>query len=210
MDSGPSVAQFPEPQAGQQGQAPGDDQLDEPFHTAGLCVGRRESIGVVAAPWDCDERRHSRFDGQTANHHGSYVSASRTADMADAHLVFDDDCGFCAWWAEYVASHADVELVGFSELSPELEARLPEEYADCSHLVTDDRVYSCGESIEEGLLRSDLGSRVRPAFDRLRDTPYADLREWGYRHVAHNRRVWGRLVSKTPPAREADTESASR
>jgi hypothetical protein len=57
-----------------------------------------------------------------------------------------DDCGFCTWWAEFFAAHADVELVGFSEMGDDLRARLPAEYEDCAHLVTDGAVYSCGEA----------------------------------------------------------------
>lgn len=128
--------------------------------------------------------------------------------MVDARLVFDDDCGFCTWWAEFIAARGDVELVGFSELTPSLRDRLPAEFEDCSHLVTDERVYSCGESIEEGLLRSDVGSTARPVFDRLRKLEtYGALREWGYDHVSHNRSRWGRVFSKTPPARGRDSDS---
>ncbi|PSQ38901.1 DUF393 domain-containing protein, partial [Halobacteriales archaeon SW_5_70_135] len=30
------------------------------------------------------------------------------------------------------------------------------------------------------------------------------LREWGYQRVAHNRSLFGRVMSKTPPARRDD------
>ena len=132
-------------------------------------------------------------------------------DMADATLVYDDDCGFCTWWADALAERADLELVGFSELEPSLRDRLPENYERCSHLLADGTRYSCGASIEEAFARSDLGEPARPAIERLRSLgPYNDLREWGYRRVSGNRSFWGRLVSKTPPVRreaECDTRA---
>jgi len=112
-------------------------------------------------------------------------------------LVYDDDCGFCTWWAEYLADRASFPIAGFSELTPELRERLPENYEDCSHLVTEERVYSCGASIEEALLRSDVGSPARPVVERLREvSAYNDVREWGYRWVADNRGLMGKIVSK--------------
>jgi hypothetical protein len=60
-------------------------------------------------------------------------------------VVYDDVCGFCTWCAEFAARHGDVEPVGFSELSADQLARLPDDYEDCAHLLTDDAVYSCGE-----------------------------------------------------------------
>jgi len=63
-------------------------------------------------------------------------------------LVYDDDCGFCTRSAEWVARRADVELVAFSDLMPDQRARLPENWRQCAHLLTDDAVYSCGEAME--------------------------------------------------------------
>ena len=122
--------------------------------------------------------------------------------MSDAVFVYDDDCGFCTWWAEFVAERSPLRIVGFSELPPTLRERLPDDYEQCSHLVTDETVYSCGASIEEALLRTDLGAVPRPVVERLRSfQAYQRVREWGYRRGANNRSVWGKLVSKTPPAR---------
>ena len=117
--------------------------------------------------------------------------------MSEPRFVYDDDCGFCTWWAEFFADRADLAIVGFSELDPALRDRLPDDYETCSHLVTDGTVYSCGESIERALLRTDLGVFARPAVERLRQFGrYSDVREWGYRRGANNRDVWGRLLSK--------------
>lgn len=125
--------------------------------------------------------------------------------MTDAILVYDDDCGFCTWWADFFDARSDIEVVGFSVLEPPLENRLPASYETCSHLVTDEDVYSCGESIEQALLRTDIGSSARPVADLLRDVPtYHAAREWGYQRVASNRGFWGRVLSKRPPARETD------
>ncbi|AEH38180.1 DCC1-like thiol-disulfide oxidoreductase family protein [Halopiger xanaduensis] len=134
-----------------------------------------------------------------------------TESDAEATLVYDDDCGFCTWWAEYFDDRTnDVRIVGFSDLTPELRERLPEHYEACSHLMTDEGVYSCGASIEETLARVE-GGGVRDVVDFLRNfEDYGRLRETGYRWVADNRDLWGRLVSKTPPARrESESESES-
>ncbi|MCU4971319.1 DUF393 domain-containing protein [Halobacteria archaeon AArc-m2/3/4] len=124
--------------------------------------------------------------------------------MADATLVYDDDCGFCTWWAEFFDDRSDLEIVGFSDLEgkPELRAKLPDEYETCSHLVADGTRYSCGASIEEAWLHTDLGSFARPVVETLRTIGmYGDAREWGYRRFSGNRSFWGRLLSKTPPVR---------
>ncbi|NHN47353.1 DUF393 domain-containing protein [Halostella sp. JP-L12] len=125
--------------------------------------------------------------------------------MAEPVLVYDDDCGFCTWWADFLARRSDLRIVGFAELTPELRDRLPENYEECSHLVTDDEVYSCGASIEEAFVRSDLGESARPLVESLRRFDgYGSVREGGYRLVADNRSLWGKVLSKTPPARSAD------
>ena len=122
--------------------------------------------------------------------------------MTGATLVYDDDCGFCTWWAGFFDDRTDLRIVGFSELDPSLRARLPDGYETCSHLVTDGGVYSCGESVEQALVRTDLGAAARPAVEFLRGVDaYRDVREWGYRQVADNRVLGGRLLSKRPPAR---------
>jgi predicted DCC family thiol-disulfide oxidoreductase YuxK len=125
--------------------------------------------------------------------------------MTGATLVYDDDCGFCTWWARLVERRSDVPLVGFSELEahPDLRARLPEDYEECSHLVTDEDVYSCGASIEEAIVRArvcglDLAGSV--GFLRhFRD--YNRLREGTYRWVAEHRGLLGKVFRATPPAR---------
>ncbi|MDY6817081.1 MAG: DCC1-like thiol-disulfide oxidoreductase family protein [Halobacteriales archaeon] len=122
--------------------------------------------------------------------------------MSDATLVYDDDCGFCTWWADLLRDHSDIRLVGFSELTDDLRDRLPADYRECSHLIDGDEVYSCGASIEEAFLRSDLGADARPIVQFARHfEEYQDLRERGYRFVADHRDLWGKVISKTPPAR---------
>jgi len=118
-------------------------------------------------------------------------------------LVFDDDCGFCTWWADQLERRTDLRLVGFSELTPTLRERLPDEYEDCAHLVTDDDVYSCGAAAEQAFLRTDIGSDARPVVTFLRAfEDYERLREEAYRWVADRRGTFGQIVSKTPPARD--------
>jgi len=104
--------------------------------------------------------------------------------MVEATLVYDDDCGFCTWWAEFLLDRADVRAVGFSELDdrPDLRGRLPEDYERCSHLLVDGEVHSCGASIEGALAHTDLGREFRPLVAFLRQfEDYERVRERAYR-----------------------------
>lgn len=122
-------------------------------------------------------------------------------ESATPRLVFDDDCGFCTWCAEFAAERGEFELVGFRDLTPDQLARLPEDYEECAHLLTRNGVYSCGEAIEEIGTRLETPARhLAVAFRRLPGTEGA--REPLYRRVADNRDLFGRIVSRTPPARE--------
>lgn len=116
-------------------------------------------------------------------------------------LVYDDECGFCTWWTEWVAVRADLAVVGFSELSPELRERLPEAYEDGSHLVTDGEIHSFGASMEEAFLYTPAGALLRPVVERLRRIgAYRRVREWVYGLVRENRGPLGRVFSAEPPA----------
>ena len=122
--------------------------------------------------------------------------------MNDPILVYDDDCGFCTWWADFFAGRSNLRIVGFSELTTDLRDRLPDDYERCAHLLADGTVYSCGQSLEEALVRSDLGASVEPLVRFLRNfEDYERFRERVYREVADHRAELGRIVSKTPPAR---------
>jgi len=117
-------------------------------------------------------------------------------------FVYDDDCGFCTWCADQLAQRTDLHLIGFSELTPALRERLPDDYEDCAHFVTDEAVYSCGESVERALVRTDIATEADPVVDFLRQfEDYERLREQAYRWVADRRDTFGLVVSKTPPAR---------
>ena len=130
--------------------------------------------------------------------------------METATLVYDDDCGFCSWVAAFVAERSDMGIVGFSELTDEERERLPEDYEDCVHLLTEEGVYSCGEATEMALERAGvLPGEARTFLNQFAD--YGPLRERLYREAADRRDVWGLLVSSDPPARReppgAETES---
>lgn len=116
-------------------------------------------------------------------------------------FVYDDDCGFCTWCASIVAERTDAGIVGFSELTDEERARLPEEWRECAHLLTDEEVYSCGEAIEEALVRADLVPHE--VFDMLAFVVpnYEEKRERLYHWGAHRRGIWGKFVYKQPPTR---------
>jgi predicted DCC family thiol-disulfide oxidoreductase YuxK len=117
-------------------------------------------------------------------------------------FVYDDDCGFCTWWADQFATRTDLRIVGFAELDETLRDRLPDDYEDCAHLVTDDAVYSCGAAVEQALIRTERGGDAGPIVDFLRQfDDYEALRERAYRWVADRRDELGLIVSKTPPAR---------
>ena len=107
-------------------------------------------------------------------------------------LVYDDDCGLCARAVEFASRHGEFEVVGFSELTGDQRARLPDEYETCSHLLTDEDVYSCGASAEETLARLDHPAALPArAFRRL--PARKPIRERLYRLVADNRARVGRL-----------------
>ncbi|WP_254531739.1 DCC1-like thiol-disulfide oxidoreductase family protein [Natrinema gelatinilyticum] len=128
--------------------------------------------------------------------------------MTEATLVYDDDCGFCTWWAEYVDERTDVRLVGFSDLDGTVRERLPAEYEDCAHLVTGDEVYSCGASIEQALVRTDIVEPAGEVVDFLRQfDDYERFRKRLYRWVANNRDQWGKLFSRRPPARRGSDDT---
>jgi predicted DCC family thiol-disulfide oxidoreductase YuxK len=122
--------------------------------------------------------------------------------MNEPTLVYDDDCGFCTWWADFFDARTDLRIVGFSDLSDDLRERLPADYEACSHLVADEGVYSCGASIEEAVRRTDVLEPADDVVAFLRQfEDYERFRERAYRWVADNRDRWGRYLSKTPPAR---------
>lgn len=113
--------------------------------------------------------------------------------MASPTLVYDDGCGFCTRAALFVARRADVDLVGFSELTDDLRARLPPDFERCAHLVTGGRVYSCGAAMERAYERTGLPpSGVLPLVRRV--PGYGSVRERAYRAVANNRPLLGRLL----------------
>lgn len=118
-------------------------------------------------------------------------------------VVYDDDCGFCTWWAQIAVDRTDLRVIGFSDLDDEERERLPSDWEDCVHLLTDDAVYSCGAATQEVLLRLDVtppGSRELAEFlDQFAD--YRRVRERLYREVADRRDVWGRVVSADQPTR---------
>jgi len=120
-----------------------------------------------------------------------------------ATFVYDDTCGFCSWWASLFARRSALGIVGFSALTEEERERLPEDYEDCAHLLTDGRVYSCGAAIEQAFLLSDLappGTDDAIGFLRQFDD-YDRLRESVYRAAADRRDVWGQFASAEPPTR---------
>lgn len=113
-------------------------------------------------------------------------------------VVYDDDCGFCTWCAEWIVSHGEFDAVGFANLTAEQRSRLPEDFTDCTHLLTDSEVYSCGDAVEEALSRA-YPNLQRP-FGVLDRVPgYPGSRERLYDWVADHRGWFGRVCSAEPP-----------
>lgn len=126
--------------------------------------------------------------------------------MTEAVLVYDDACGFCTWWADWISTRAPIRTVGFSALSPEQRDRLPATYERCVHLFADERTYSCGEAVEAALLRLDfVPSWLREPGPIRRSKPYRLLRERAYRFAAENRVTLSKIVSTTPRAHDSDS-----
>jgi predicted DCC family thiol-disulfide oxidoreductase YuxK len=117
-----------------------------------------------------------------------------------AWFVYDDDCGFCSWWAAVAAEYTDLGIIGFAALTDAERERLPDDYEDCAHLLTGDEVLSCGAAIEAVLDR--LGVLPRELRLFLNQTAdYGPVREKLYRAAADRRAWWGKLVSEEPPER---------
>jgi hypothetical protein len=117
--------------------------------------------------------------------------------MSDGTFVYDEECGFCTWLADYFGQRTTLELVGFSELTDAQRERLPVDFEECSHLLTDDAVYSCGAAIEQALARADVPPGSSDLFGFLRQfEDYERLRERIYWEVADRRALLGQFVWK--------------
>lgn len=115
--------------------------------------------------------------------------------MPRVRMVYDDDCGFCTWCARQGVRYADVEAVAFSDVTADVEARLPPHWRESAHLLTDDAVYSGGAAVERVFAR--MHPALSGAFRRLRRVPgYPWLRERLYEWAAAHRDWWGRIVSR--------------
>ncbi len=53
-----------------------------------------------------------------------HVSCARLAEYDRRRLVYDDDCGFCTWWADFIEDRSDLESLG-SLRSATTAERLP-------------------------------------------------------------------------------------
>ncbi|RRJ28278.1 DUF393 domain-containing protein [Halocatena pleomorpha] len=113
-------------------------------------------------------------------------------------VVYDDDCGFCTWCAEWIVRRGAFDAVGFANLTPQQQSRLPADFTDCAHLLTDTDVYSCGEAVEEALIRAYPGLQ-RPFWVLDHVPGYVGLRERLYDWVGDHRPWFGRIWSAEPP-----------
>lgn len=115
--------------------------------------------------------------------------------MTVPRLVYDDDCGFCKYFVHAALDRGEFEAVGFAELDDALRARLPDDYEECMHLVTDEAVYSCGAALEQVTKRTGAAGWWLTVVARALPR-YPKVRERAYRWVADRRSVLGTYVSK--------------
>ncbi len=122
--------------------------------------------------------------------------------MARPLIVYDDSCYFCTWVAERSLYYGPFEIVGISDvpdISDEQRERLPENYEECSQLITDEDVYSCGKAAEQTLMR--MFPILTVFFFILGQIPgYPAFREWLYHMVSENRPWIQKLIRSEPPA----------
>jgi len=114
--------------------------------------------------------------------------------MNRAVIVYDDECGFCKWCVRKAVNEGEFDVIGFNEITEEIAHRLPDEYEDCVHLVTLNNVYSCGEAVEQALLRTRSPPQVALYYGK-RIPGYKSIRDTSYRFVADNRGWFGRIRS---------------
>lgn len=119
------------------------------------------------------------------------------AGDSDLLLVYDEECGFCTWWAAAIAARSPIEAVGFDALADAHRHRLPEDYEHCVHLLTPTGVHSCGAAAEAALVRIEwVPSVLETPGPIRRSVPYQWLRERVYRWVANHRGLLGRFCSR--------------
>ena len=122
-------------------------------------------------------------------------SGTLSSTVSRPILIYDDDCGFCTWCAEFADAQGDFEVVGFAALDDDLSSRLPDDWGTCAHLVAEGQIFSCGAAIEEALARLGGGWAIAMALFRL--VPYRErIREPLYRWGADRRSWWGKLLSR--------------
>ena len=123
-------------------------------------------------------------------------------------LVYDDDCRFCTWSATFAVRRSGIQPVRLSEvragestLTDDERRRLPADYEECAHLVTDDAVYSCGAATERALvIAGTVPSDFVDFLGQFED--YERLRETVYRLTSDNRDLVAKVVGKDPPVSE--------
>lgn len=117
-------------------------------------------------------------------------------------IVYDDSCYFCTWVAEHSLYYGPFEIVGLSDvpdIPDDQRERLPEDYEECSQLLTDEEVYSCGEAAERTLAR--MFPTMAVFFALFRQVPgYPVFRERLYHEVSKNRPWIQKIIHSEPPA----------
>lgn len=115
-------------------------------------------------------------------------------------LVYQGNCRFCAWAAKWADEHGEFEPLGFDQLTDSERARLPVDYEECAHIVTDETVYSRGEAVERALVHAGLlPGEVVEFLGQFED--YPRLREAVYHSVSERRDLLSTVVGEESPVR---------
>lgn len=158
-------------------------------------------------PWCADaESAHTRLTltGFVAVQSGTMVPK----------LVYDDSCHFCTWSTTFAVRRSNIQPVrlseveeGTSRLTDDERHRLPEGYEECAQLLTDEAVYSCGESMEQALQIAGVLPAELVAFLRQFET-YERLREATYHFFSNNRDWLHYAIGKEPPVSRHVSEAS--
>lgn len=128
-------------------------------------------------------------------------------------LVYDDDCHFCTWSATFAVRRSNIQPVrlsrvqeGESRLSDDERDRLPDDYAECAQLITENAVYSCGAATEQSLVAA--GVIPETLVDFLRQfEDYERLREAVYHFTSDHRDIISNAIGRNPPVSQHVSET---
>lgn len=114
-------------------------------------------------------------------------------------LVWDGDCGFCKRSVRHLGAElgARVRYVSYQSFLPYFPRLRREDFERSVHFIEPDGgVYRGAEAIFKALSWRPNGSLLMGIYRR--SAIFALLVEWGYRRVARNRKLVGRIARVIP------------